>query len=609
MKLSKFKPGWIAVGILLAGYLISAVRFTTLMNGGGSDEDGSQKVIRIAHWSLEPGFRESFQMVIDAYNNLPHVKEQNAKVIQEPIPERVYNQVMNVHLISGTAHDLAVKGRSELAKGNALAKFFAPLGSYTLEPNPYNAPEYQIPDLPGELSEFLATAPWRDTFVDGLQGGYDISLNEYYAIPLVTRGEIRLFYNLDLLERVKRFTLDALPSEPDWLDPVWRGPGAPEGYLPRESGVAWLESDEIPQTLGQLMFYCYAVEAYAAELGSDTLVPIAGSSYQANLVSRIYKQIFFSHFWEDIKFGYGNYTHPIEVIGGYTRGVWDMDSPPVRAYFELSRELANFYPTGFLGLDREQALRRFVLGDAAIFCSGGWDAGSILLGVEARDNPDDRFDVKFAPGPLPAEDERWHAYLPNRITEAGVNVSVPLAINKQTPNFDLALDFLRFASSHRMNEKFAHEAVWLPVVVGTEPPEELEPFIPMMEGLPNSISVDMEQDRMPSGIRNAWTSNEKLFIAGDISYEEYKRRVEEALQNPGIGIPRVWEFSFLRSMDGTRSSIRTAAVERFNAMLGSEDAGERERALMLKMLKGDEAVGLRKYWERLNPDEPFPDFY
>ena len=89
---------------------------------------------------------------------------------QNAISERVYAQFMNVHLISGTAPDIAVKRETDLIKGNALAKFFSPLGNYVEEPNRYNQPEYQADDISMELSQYLADTMWRDTFFDGLQG-------------------------------------------------------------------------------------------------------------------------------------------------------------------------------------------------------------------------------------------------------------------------------------------------------------------------------------------------------------------------------------------------------------------------------------------------------
>src|SRR5690606_10709047 len=183
----------------------SSVRFYHISQGLAADaskDQSGKKIIRVTHWQLEPGYRQGLQWAIDEYNKLPHVKAAKVEVVQAPIPQRIYNQFMNVHLISGTAPDISAKGFTRLIQGNALARFYAPLGDYVEEPNPYNTQEYQIPGLPDELSNYLKNARWMDTFFDGMQGGYDNGLNDYYAISVSTTGGVRLFYNMDILASV-----------------------------------------------------------------------------------------------------------------------------------------------------------------------------------------------------------------------------------------------------------------------------------------------------------------------------------------------------------------------------------------------------------------------
>jgi len=614
MKKTSFKinTNWIAFVILFGAFVVSAVRYCVVAERLDESDDAAdgEKIIRVTHWQLEPGYRESLEWAIEQYNALPHVQEAKITVQQEPIPERVYTQFMNVHLISGTAPDIAVKGHSELTRGNALAKFFVPLGDYVESPNRYNELVYQIPDLPESLSDYLAEAPWRDTFFDGMQGGYDTMLSDFYAVTASTYGSPRAFYNLDLLRKVKAFALEATLAEeaPAWLETIWRSSENPKGFLSEESGVEWLRTEALPETLGQFMLYCYAVQAYAKAEGLDYLVPISGSSYSSNNLAPRYEAEFLADFWEEISFQAGEPLHAMESLSGYSRDVWGFNSPAIEAYFEFVDLTKDFYPTGFMGLDREQAHRRFVLGQTAIILTGGWDASSLFDGVASRDNPEDRFDIEIAPTPLPAPGERWYEFAPMRRSEADIRGAVPFAINKQTPHLEWSLDFLRFITSHRINEGMNKISGWLPVISGAEPPEKMVPFLPIVEGFPIELVLSMGGDTMPASIRNEWSSTTKLFLTDDISYPELQAHLDDFLQNPQRGIRDAWVDSLQNEKDKARANDRAVSVERLSALFGSEEAAERERSLIFLSLTNDEGVHIRKWWRQTNPGDPFPKF-
>lgn len=116
--LSYFNPNWIAAAILLGAFITSAVRFYHISGKSNSSEEVDSNVILVAHWQLEPGFRESLQWAIDEYTSLPEVQASGIRVEQTAIPQNVYNQFMNVHLISGTAPDIAVNG-NKVSQGSA----------------------------------------------------------------------------------------------------------------------------------------------------------------------------------------------------------------------------------------------------------------------------------------------------------------------------------------------------------------------------------------------------------------------------------------------------------------------------------------------------------
>ena len=145
--------------------------------------DPTVRTIRICHWQLESGYREGLQQVIDAYNAL-HAAER-IRVIQVPVTEKVYAQWLNVNLIADNAPDIAEMGKARLVEGENAAKYFLPLGREILAPNPYNAPELlvELKHRDPALIARLSTAPWRDTLIDGMQGGYLGDLQDYYAVP------------------------------------------------------------------------------------------------------------------------------------------------------------------------------------------------------------------------------------------------------------------------------------------------------------------------------------------------------------------------------------------------------------------------------------------
>tara|TARA_R100000027_G_scaffold50114_1_gene38760 strand:+ start:12079 stop:13923 length:1845 start_codon:yes stop_codon:yes gene_type:complete len=611
----KFKLSYISIVILVGAYLFSAGRFFVISTGSGAEnpEDGGKRKVLIAHWQLEPGFRDGLQWAIDEYNNLPHVRAAGVEVEQTGITEKVYAQFMNVHLISGTAPDIAAKGMTNLIKGNAIAKFFAALGTYVNEPNPYNNIHNLSPELDPAMAEYLAEAPWKDTFIDGMQSGYDEQLDDYYAVPISSFGSMRMFYNMTVVRDVKQFVSDAIASadQPQWLQDCWirTVDGKTLGYLPENQRLMdWLSSDEPPETLGQLMLFCEAVEEFAIETGQDSLVPVSGSKYPSTDLTLYYERVFFSHFADRLDLSPSSTSiSPLATVGGWVDGdVWDFNEPEIFEAFEFGKVFTQFYPVGYVGLDREQAQRRFVLGNAAAISTGAWDATGILFGASNRDNPEDRFEVVIRPAPFPAEGERWEDTLPSRFTAADASAGVPLAINKASKNFEWALDFLKFVSSQPINEEMNYRTGWLPAAVGAEAIEVMRPFTPIVEGRPSYWSMNM---KAAGGFGTIFSGQRKLYLAGQISYEEFIKRMEDFLAIPEVGMKRIWYRSHQQSADTMRGNDRNLSVEDFEAyFLDDEQASKRTASVLFQSLTNDEGIGSKLLWHTFNPGEEFPQF-
>ena len=100
----------------------------------------------------------------------------------------------------------------------------------------------------------------------------------------------------------------------------------------------------------------------------------------------------------------------------------------------------------------------------------------------------------------------------------------------------------------------------------------------------------------------------KLFVTGDIDAAELKSRMSEILNNSNIGIRKAWIKAKQDAVDNSRANDRTLSVERLNAELGSEAAGQRERALFFLGLTEGEGVHIERWWHEQHPDEPYPNY-
>jgi hypothetical protein len=454
----------------------------------------------------------------------------------------------------------------------------------------------------------------RETFIDGMLGGYVGELNDFYAIPLSNYGGLRIFYNADLTGKIKRYALGELKARPDaeWIQRcVLRTENGEEvGYLPIDDQLKdWLADGEVtPQTLGQLFFFCEATLAYAEKNNLPNLVPISTSSYGGNNIAGIYERPFFRNVGLDVNMMPGSEVSFLEVMESYQQGKWDFYTPAIREYYRLSFELVRYFPIGYLGKDREQAQRRFVLGDAVMLSSGGWDASSVIRGVASRDNEEDHFEVKIAPAPLPDEDERWAEMIPMHKTEANFRAGVPLAVNLQSHHFEWALDFLKYMTSLKINEEFNRRAGWLPAIEGGEPIEYMEPFSPIREGISELDSFGFGGSEVRSSISSAVSSNAKLYFGGEIGYDEFVQRVDEVLKQPRLGIESQWRTTLQKNIDQSRAQDRSVSVSRFRMMFdGTQKELKGYLAKLTTSVESDEGRAIFRMWKKFNGEEPFPE--
>ncbi len=511
-----------ALLLLVLVYVISClvVVGNVIRGAGGAPGEEKKKVLRFAHWQLEPGIRSAMDELIADYQEV----HPDIEVRQILIPEEGYFRWVNTQLIGRTAPDMIECGSGGTV-GWALwpkfyARYFMPLDRYVDQPNPYN-----------KGTEFEDT-PWRKTYFDEMEGGYDDSLQSYYRVPL-SAFTVRLYYNKDMIEE------------------VW-GPS-------------------FPQTYEGFIELCEELERYGEEQGKK-LVPIAGSGYNFRQFFNAFRTAFTADYQDRLDRDFDGTVSRAESAGPLYSGAVGMTEPPIRANFELVRELSAYFPQGYTSLDRDEAVFLFLQGHSAMITTGSWDYKS--LGVQSE------FTIGVTDIPLPSKDNpRYGQYVAGPQTEAGLEGGFPMGITKISGNADLALDFLQYAASLRKNEELNRAMYWLPVIKGAEPREDLRPFAPHIEGYSPSIEY------ANPGAELAYDQTSLLYLSGKISYEEFAKDLLAAYRRDG---PVGMDEYFKNNEQTLDQQMRSAALRRA-AIAGAEGAAP--------VLTGDSETQYRRIME------------
>jgi raffinose/stachyose/melibiose transport system substrate-binding protein len=495
-----------ALLLLVVTYAISCgVVATNMMRAAGRGSGGEEprKVLRFAHWQLEPGIRKALDDLIAEYEEL----HPDTEVRQILIPEEGYFQWVNTQLIGRTAPDMIECGQGGTVAWALWPKFYAryflPLDRYVDEPNPYND------------GTPLEGVPWRETFFDEMDGGYDDSLQSYFRVPLSAFTQ-RLYYNKPLVEK------------------VW---GA-----------------EFPATYEEFIELCQALRAHGRERGRE-LVPIAGSGYNFRQFFDAFRTALTADYLDRLDKDYDGYVSRIESAGPFYSGKLSFAEEPIRANFELVRELSEYFPQGYTSLDRDESVWMFVQEDAAMISTGSWDFQSLHVQTP--------FDIAIAEIPLPSKDNpQYGRYVAGPQTEAGIEGGFPMAVTKTSKHADQALDFLRFASSLPHNEKLNRQMYWLPVARGAEPREELKPFAPRIEGFNPTVQYE------GPGVELTYGQMRPEFLSGKIPYDEFVDTMEETYRRESPkGI-----YEYMKNNEQTLIQQMRAAALRRADMLGAVGA-------------------------------------
>ncbi|HEY5895200.1 MAG TPA: extracellular solute-binding protein [Chthoniobacterales bacterium] len=454
----------IGIGLLAVCFLIAIARIVFIRFQSKSSVDGSKVVeLRIAHWQLENGPRAAFEALANEYSR----RHPNVRITQIPIPERIYGNWLVTQLVGGTPPDLIQLGIG--MNDERLARFFTPLSELADRPNPYN-----------DGTPFEGK-PLRDTFADGMQGGYYPNLVEFYGVPISGKS-FRMFYNLDLLREITG-------------------------------------SERVPQTYDELIALCKRTQEYAAEK-HVRMVPIAGSKYNGGILM----QALFTSQTQKLRERLtptGMLVTPASMLADrLLHKQWSLDTPDAKSGLTLMREVAQYMQPGFMQLLRDDAMLLFVQRGAVMITTGSWDATSIR-----QESP---FRIGVGSIPYPAPDHPVYGrFTYGSIADAeGSNAGTVLGIPRDTKHPEETRDFLQFLGSVPGGQIWTDRSGWIPSVMGTKTSPDAAPFLPNPNGyvagfsyLEGGADVGGIVDSNMHNLVSSYGSVDRFIAATSKSYE------------------------------------------------------------------------------------------
>jgi raffinose/stachyose/melibiose transport system substrate-binding protein len=327
------------------------------------------------------------------------------------------------------------------------ARYFVPLTQEIMRPNPYNA------------GTPLEKMPWKETFIDGL-GPPNRDLQAYYDIGLSAFG-VRIFYNKPLL---KRLTAQL----------------AREGKIPAAL-------DEPPVDLRAFLKLCDLIMECKDERGRNYM-SLAGSKYQMYFMYRMIIEPLTNVLLDKVDYNIDGEASNVETFFAALQGRLNFNDPQVLKIGAIWREIAKRYQRGWNGLDRNDAVQLFVRQQCLFFATGSWDASTLKVQAESAERP---FNVGIARFPvISPDDPEWGALAWGPGYEKP-STAFPFGIPSQSPNRELALDFLRFITTRENNQALNDAIEWIPVIKGAEPKALLKAFEPTFEGMHAGWDLEM----------------------------------------------------------------------------------------------------------------------
>jgi len=484
----------VGIWLAIAFYILSVIMVIRNYGGMSAVFDPDTKVITIAHWQLEDGFREGIDEAIAEYEKAKAAEGVKVKVNQVAIPVRGYPQWYLTQLIGGDPADvLEITGSPDI-----LNQYFTPLSPYIGETNPWNKGT-PVQDM-----------SWRETFSDDMLGGLDAAYSEYFGVSTFMHTT-RVYVNLDLYEKATG-TKQLPDTVTEWLDSCkkMREYGVKTNRPVIPIGVRGFDKG----TLGQLF------STYNSELNTD-LADI-GNPY-----------------------GYGTTTGDLlhKVNSGEV---------PVKRLVEPVRVVAalgRYFADGFPAIDLEQTKYLFFSGNVGFFIDGTWNAFSMINNAP--------FKVGVIQIPMLGDSNPFGLKSFGRITELGSGIGGMFGIPKKTRHFDLALDFLRFLTSWKVNQMvMVDHCRWMSPLKEVEYRGVMKTFEPVSNTSHTAIGSPFNTGVLGTRLTLQRLENAIIELPKDPmryfwnDYLAVRPQLIDEVEEASRGVMRnLW------SMDGTRSAL------------------------------------------------------
>lgn len=407
----------IALLVLLGAFGLSA----WLVFSRQHHENATGKVtIRVGHWLLHAGMRESFDEAASDYMAL----HPDVIVEQIPVPIRAWPSWMRTQLVGGTAPDITglLNANEEL-----ITRYFVSLSDAAGAPNPYNA------------GTPLAGIPWVDTFVDGMAAMRNLTptSGDVHAANLQV-NTTRFFYNKRLLKEVTGS--DQPPAD-------YASLRALEGQVARYN-----------ETRGKRLTPIASCGPYSQFL-FERLLPSQTQKLSIELSP----------------------THNFQVsTPELARRMLDgrlsfVSTPEFQASLHLLRDVSTLMTIGYDSRQRDDALFDFLQEKAVMIFAGSWD-----YGVFIRDGD---FPVGIAAVPLPASDDPVYGrFVLGLAAESTGSAEASLGIVRTSKHPAIALDFLHFLTSRDVAQRFSNRSLRMSAIAEVAPPESAPELAPRLEG-------------------------------------------------------------------------------------------------------------------------------
>jgi len=447
-----FLKSKLPIAVILGAFSWSCVIIATR---GDRIGDSEKIVIRIGHWQLEGGVRDGINELAREYEKL----HPNVRIVQEAIPESTWKQWVSTQLMGGTAPDLLEIGNMESNLVTTFyLRYFLPLTEYVGKPNPYNK------------GTNLEGVPLIKTFKDGMRRSYIEETQEFMNICLSMVG-VRLFYNKDLLMRL--------------------------------TGL-----DKPPAEYREFLEMCRKIRSQKDATGRPYF-PISGSGWHyARWDGAVFLPITYPVL-RKIDFNKDGRFAKEEMFYGLATGRVGFDNPAYQAFLEMVRETTEFFPGGYTGLNRDEAIFPFAQQRAVFIPAGVYE----IVGLKQQTAG--KFEVGIAPFPQPEQSDPKMGGVFEAVPYENQEGGFPVGITRTSKHPEIALDFLLFLVSQKGNEILNRNFGWIPIVEGSSMLPEVAAFEPNLEGVYSALDPTLGGETTIK-----WQQLFSLYQVNQISKEE-----------------------------------------------------------------------------------------